>query len=386
MTHPLAAPALMQAAQDATGLSDWGGDVFREPLEVLSRDLIEHADLNALGVQRAQRRLVDNLKGRLALTEDRKRFPAIADEAVVKPIFVAGLPRAGSTFFHNLLAADPANRSPRMWEIMFPSPPPLSETYVSDPRIEACREALEFEGFLSPAMQGIHPYGPERPEECNFLWEMSLLTVNYPAWWNVPNYGKLLYSVDMKPVYEEQKRALQHLQHRFKKDRWVLKTPAHDWWMADLLEVFPDAGVVLCHRDPAKVLASLSNNLAVNYGLFSDTTPAGSFGMLERQSESMKRAADVRDAHPDQFFDAHYLAVQADPLKELQRCYDKFGVAVTPERLDAVATWMAADREAHARGPRHSYTMEAFDLDYEGIDQVMGGYIRDFNVGLERAA
>ncbi|MGR4865713.1 sulfotransferase family protein [Caulobacter sp. LARHSG274] len=386
MSHPLDADSLMSAAQDSTGLIDWGGDVFREPLDVLSLDLIAHANLNALGVERARRRLVDNLKGRLLLAEDRKRFPAIADEAIVKPIFVAGLPRAGSTFFHNLLAADPANRSPRMWEIMFPSPPPLEETYTSDPRIEACRDALDFEGFLSPAMQGIHPYGPERPEECNFLWEMSLLTVNYPAWWNVPNYAKLLYSIDMKPVYEEQKRALQHLQHRFKRDRWVLKTPAHDWWMRDLVEVFPDAGVVLCHRDPAKVLASLSNNLAVNYGLFSNVTPAGSFGMLERQSQSMRRAAQVRNERPDQFFDAHYLEVQADPLRELARCYAQFGVSFTPERAAAVEAWMAADREAHARGPRHAYSMEAFDLDYASIDQVMGGYIRDFNVRLERAA
>ena len=128
MSHPLDADRLMSAAQDATGLIDWGGDVFREPLYVLSLDLIAHANLNALGVERARRRLVDNLKGRLLLAQDRKRFPGVEDEAIVKPIFVAGLPRAGSTFFHNLLAADPANRSPRMWEIMFPSPPTREAT------------------------------------------------------------------------------------------------------------------------------------------------------------------------------------------------------------------------------------------------------------------
>jgi len=386
MSHPLEARILMRDAQDQSGLSDWGGDLFREPLEVLSRDLIETANLNALGVQRARRRLLDNLKGRLALAEDRKRFPGIAEEAIVRPIFVAGLPRAGSTFFHNLLAADPANRSPRMWEIMFPSPPPQEATYDTDPRIAACRDALTFEGFMSPEIQGIHPFGAERPEECNFLWEMSLLTVNYAAWWTVPNYAKLLYSIDMKPVYEEQKRALQHLQYRFKRDRWVLKTPAHDWWMADLLDVFPDAGVVLCHRDPAKVLASLSNNLAVNHSLFSDHVPSGSFGMLERQSQSMARVAAVRNRCPDQFFDAHYLEVQADPLASLRSCYERFDVPFTDDRAAAVSAHMDADRVAHAKGPRHSYSMEAFDLDYAGIDRVMGGYIRDFDVRLERAA
>jgi hypothetical protein len=108
--------------------------------------------------------------------------------------------------------------------------------------------------------------------------------------------------------------------------------------------------------------------------------------MLERQSQSMRRAAQVRDEHPDRFFDAHYLDVQADPLREMGRCYARFGVAFTPERAAAVLDWMAADREAHAKGPRHSYSMEAFDLDYASIDSVMGGYIRDFNVRLERAA
>ena len=49
MTHPLEAQAPMNAAQDATGLSEWGGDVFREPLEVLSSDLIEHANLLRYG-------------------------------------------------------------------------------------------------------------------------------------------------------------------------------------------------------------------------------------------------------------------------------------------------------------------------------------------------
>ena len=56
MTHPLDAEDLMRAAEDATGLADWGGELFREPLEVLSHDLIVHADLNARGIERARRR------------------------------------------------------------------------------------------------------------------------------------------------------------------------------------------------------------------------------------------------------------------------------------------------------------------------------------------
>ncbi|MEP6867549.1 MAG: sulfotransferase [Novosphingobium sp.] len=386
MSNQLDAPSMILAAERATGLGDWGGDLFSHPFSVLIEDLNHHAQLNDLGKARAYRRLMDSLESRLRLVEDRKRFPGVADEKIEAPIIVAGLPRAGSTFFHNLLSADPVNRSPMTWEIFYPSPPPDPASYASDPRIDRCAEALDFEGFTSPDLQKIHPFDARRPEECNFMWELSFLTVNYMAFWNVPNYTRLLFETDMTPVYEEERKLLQHLQSRMKGERWVLKTPAHNLWIDTLFKVFPDARIVLCHRDPAKVLASLSNNLAVNRSLFSDVVPGGSFGMLDMQARGMRNVAAKR-AEPGmaaQFFDAHFVEVQADPLAVLRRCYDQFGVAISDDRMAAIGDWMEADRKAHALGGTHSYEMESFGLDYEQVDAVMGDYIRDFGVALER--
>ena len=388
MPIALDATRLILEAEASTGLRDWGGDCWRHPFEVLIDDLNTHAELNAVGRARVDRRLRDTLNSRLLLVEDRKRYPAIADEPIIAPIFVAGLPRAGSTFFHNMLAADPANRSPMTWEIFYPSPPPEAATYDTDSRAGLCAEALDFEGFKGADIQQIHPFDARRPEECNFMWELSFLTVNYMAFWNVPNYTKLLFETDMTPVYEEERALLQHLQHRFKRDRWVLKTPAHNLWIDTLFKVFPDARVVLCHRDPAKVLASLSNNLAVNRSLFSDVVPPGSFGMLDLQAAGMAKVAAKR-AEPglaDRFFDAHFLDVQADPIGVLRRCYDQFGIVLPSERENRVRDWIAADRAAHAKTGTHSYEMESFGLDYALVDAKMGGYIRDFNVALERPA
>ena len=165
MTTSLHVQSMIRSAEQATGLSDWGGELFREPFEVLIRDLNETANLTALGEQRAYRRLFDNLCTRLRLVEDRKRFPGIAAETIRQPIFVTGLPRAGTTFFHNLLAADPVNRSPVTWEIMYPSPPPEEATYNDDPRIAQAQAAMDFEGFMQPQLQAIHPFDALRPEE-----------------------------------------------------------------------------------------------------------------------------------------------------------------------------------------------------------------------------
>jgi len=386
MTEVLHAESMYRAAESATGLSDWGSELFREPFEVLIRDLNTTAQLNELGVRRSYRRLFDNLCTRLHLVEDRKRFPGIANEQISKPVFVTGLPRAGTTFFHNLLSADPANRSPMTWEIMYPSPPPEPSTYNEDPRIEKAREAMAFEGFMQPQLQAIHPFAALRPEECNFIWELSFATVNYCSWWEVPNYKKLLYSMDFRPVYEEHKQVLQHLQHRFKRERWVLKTPAHIAWLQPLLDVYPDACLVQCHRDPAKVLPSLSSNLAVWRKTFSDAVPAGAFGMLELQAAGLRNVAQFR-AQPQyqgSFFDAHYLDVQADPMAVLKRAYAHFDIPFDAAREAAIRAWTQADRDEHAKGPRHKYSMDEFGLDYAQIDRVMGEYIRTFNVQLER--
>src|SRR5258708_2481866 len=133
MTRIPSAGEMMDAAGVATGLSDFGDDVFREPFEVLIAELNSETRLPDVGAEPA-------------------------DEEITAPVFVAGLPRSGTTFFHNLLAADPDNRSPATWEITYASPPPEAATYATDPRIADAQSALAFEGFMGEALQAVHPF------------------------------------------------------------------------------------------------------------------------------------------------------------------------------------------------------------------------------------
>ena len=378
--------AMMRAAEAATGLSDWGRDLFKRPFEVLVDDLNTTANLTPVGVQRAHRRLSDNLASRLKIAADRKRFPDIANEKVERPIFVIGLPRAGTTFFHSMLSADPVNRSPLTWEMLYPSPPPEEETFETDPRIAEATAAMEFEGFMAPDLLAIHPFDARRPEECNFLWEHSFLTVNYVAWWEVPNYNALLYSTDFTAVYEEERELLQHLQSRRRRDRWVLKTPAHIAWMDELSAVFPDALFVQCHRDPAKTIPSLSNNLTVWRKTFSDNVKPSDFGMMEHQADGLRKLAAMRKRRGvgERFYDAHYLDVQRDPIAVLRGGYDKFGISSSAQREASVRAWMEEDRASHAKGAKHAYALGDFGLDIEKIDRVYADYYADFNVVKER--
>jgi len=377
---------MIAEAERATGLADWGGDDFREPLRVLVNALNGEAQLHAQGERIAQRHLHDVLCGRLKMAADRTRLPGIAAEKIVAPVFVIGLPRSGTTFLHNLLTQDPANRSPATWEIMFPSPPPEQEMWRDDPRIEQCQRKLQEIGFLDEGLQAIHPFGARRPEECNFIWEYTLRTVNYMAWWNVPSYTKLLYGGDMGPVYEAHKRFLQHLQHRHRGARWVLKTPAHMAWLDTLLAVYPDACLIQCHRDPARIIPSLANNLLQYRKLYSTLRPAGSFGMVELQAAGLQRVDALRDRpeYRDRFVDAHYADVQAEPMSVVRCIYDHFDMPLSAEAEAAMTAWLARDRGAHAAGPQHIYSGEEFGVEHAEIDRHFGAYLRRYHVALER--
>jgi len=377
----------MRAAERATGSRDWGAPLFREPLAILTRAIRDEAHLGDLGVPRAERRLVDALSARLQLNAARSRDPGIAHEEIRHPIFVIGLPRAGTTFLHSLLSQDPAHRSPSTWEMRAPSPPPEEATYATDPRIEETDDALRFEGFLEPELQAIHPFQARRAEECNFMWEQSLLSVNFMAFWNVPSYTQYLYSTDFTPVYREHRQFLQHLQRRFRRERWLLKSPAHSAWLPQLLAVYPDACIVQCHRDPAKVLPSLSSNLAALRRLFSDQVEVSDFGMARLQADSLAVVSRVRQQPgvADRFIDAHYLDVQAEPLAVVRRIYAHFKLPFTAAAEAAMTAWLAEDHESHSKGARHSYSLEQYRIDLAELDAAMGPYIRQYGIQLERS-
>ena len=141
-----------------------------------------------------------------------------------------------------------------------------------------------------------------------------------------------------------------------------------------------------CHRDPAKIVPSLAKNLAVWRKTFSDEVPSGGFGMLELQAAGLKRVAEFRAdlEFKDRFADAHYLDVQKDPIGEVQRLYRQFGVDLSTPRAAALRRWLADNREGHSKGPRHTYSLDQFDLDLAKIDTVMGDYIHSCGVQLER--
>src|SRR5206468_1677155 len=144
----------------------FGDPAFREPLERLLASIEAEARPTLIGRIAARHDLSGMLVNRLRIEHDRRQHPEIGDEEIRRPLVLTGLPRTGSTFLHGLLAQDPANRTPRHWELRSPSPPPERATYTTDPRIARAARDIRWFTRLAPRFPAIHPVGAELPEEC----------------------------------------------------------------------------------------------------------------------------------------------------------------------------------------------------------------------------
>ena len=73
----------------------------------------EEAELSLFGRFVTHWDTIRFLSNLLRLREEERRAPKILEERIERPIFIAGLPRSGTTFLHSLLAEDDTNLVPK---------------------------------------------------------------------------------------------------------------------------------------------------------------------------------------------------------------------------------------------------------------------------------
>jgi hypothetical protein len=361
---------LLADARAQTGLDDFGDPAFREPLRRLLASYEHEARLTLLGRIAARQDTARLLANRLRLREDRRRFPGIAAEDIQQPIFVTGLPRTGTTLLHGLLAQDPASRAPLHWEMMYPSPPVGRSARRGDRRVELAKRQIRWFHRLAPDFRAIHPIGATLPEECLILTSHSFMSFQFQTSHRVPTYQRWLEAQDLTPAYRQHREILQQLQWHCPRRQWILKAPAHLYGIAALFAVYPDAGVVLTHRDPLEVAASVASLHTVLRSTFSDGADPYEIGdeVCRRWSEGITRALRVRDSGTvpaDRFVDVMYADLLRDPIAVVRRVYAHFGRSLTPVAEERMRRFLA--EHPKDRFGRHRYSLAQFGLDPDRV-------------------
>ncbi len=385
----LSEESLMKKASHKTGLSDWGDPDFYAPFRVLLDSYEKEANLSLIGKLAMQQECTRALSNRLYIQEAIKKHPEIKEIPVKKPLFIVGLPRTGTTMLHHLLCQDQNARIPFLWEFRLPSFPSAStststqNTQTIDPRIKMAEESIRRFYTLAPQVQSIHTFDPTGPTECIQLFQNIFMSPLFSLYSNIPQYEEWLlhHEHDMVLAYKYYRQILQLLQRRHSGKYWVLKSPAHIYALDALLNVFPDACVILTHRDPLKVVPSYCSMSAVIKRVFSDHIDLKELGKrsLSQLGEGIDRMMKVREAYrQERFYDVSYEDLIADPLKIVRRIYSYFNLEFDSQKEEIMKAWFSANpKNKHGA---HKYTLDHFGLDQETIRQRFSSYMKKFNL------
>ena len=357
---PLDEASLLSAAIERTGLSDFGDDAWREPFRVFIKALDEEADLNFMGRVMTRSDLIMFLEARLRIEDQYRRHPEIEDEVVVRPLWIVGQGRTGTSILQTLLGLDPANRSLSTWEAIFPVPP--GDGRPDDRRAVADARQRQW-SRVAPEIDAVHHFAADTPAETIMIEALSFCG---PAWLNllgmVPSFNKHVAPLGAGPALRYARRVLKFLQWRRPGRRWVLKSPDSMQYVPDVLDVFPDACLVWPHRDPVRALSSAVNLMGTLSWIRSDRLmPPGVFETITDPAATganLARSIDWISAGripAEQLCNIHYRDLVSDPAAAIERIYAFFGLPFDADLRAAIAVHLR-DQPREAR-PEHRYSL-----------------------------
>jgi hypothetical protein len=378
--------ALMEDAAAKTGLSDFGGDRFREPLDVLCDAFRTEAGLSGPGLVSNQALFVQLLSNRLLVEDLLRRHPEIHDVRIAAPIIVCGLPRTGTTHLHNLMAADPALRSLPYWESLEPVLPDSERPAPGDPdpRLARTEAALDFINSAMPYFKRMHEMTVDHVHEEIQLLAIDFSTMLFETTAAMPTWRDYYLAHDQTPHYEYLRTVLKVLQWLRGGDRWVLKSPQHIEQFPALRATFRDATFVVTHRDPVSVTTSVATMITYTARLSHERVDPHFIGgyWADRIERMLRSCADERDALPaDQSIDVHFDEFMADDVAMVERIYELAGQPMT----DAVRGAMQSFMDDHPRGKFGGilYDLADFGLDASERRDALRFYTDRFAVTAE---
>ena len=378
----------MAAAIDACGCDDLGEPAWREGLECLLDALSVEARLNEIGVAMVERDVVGYLSNRLCINEWRNQHPEVAEGSIDAPIVIVGQARTGTTILYDLLAQDPSMRAPLTWEVDQPCPPPRTASYLTDPRIAESQASLDLADSVLPGFSAFHPMGARLPQECVRITGGDFRSMIFPTQYHVPTYGRwLLYEADLASTYRWHRRYLQHLQSEHPATRWLLKTPGHIWHLGALLAEYPDAVLIQTHRDPLRLVASVSALTAHLRRMASDHTSvaesAAEFApyIFEGLDRSMQ-ARDDGSVKADQVVDVQFLEFLADPIATIHTVYRRLGLELATDAEQRMRAFLQ-EHPGDGGGEGGRYNFAATELDAAELRERARPYQERFGVTSE---
>jgi hypothetical protein len=234
-------------------------------------------------------------------------------------------------------------------------------------------------------MAAMHPMSPDHVHE-----ELELQVPDFSSYsleWHVrcPAWRDHYLAHDQTPHYEYLRTVLKVLQWLRPGERWLLKCPQHLEQFGPLLRTFPDATVVVTHRDPVSVVQSAATMLTyVARTKYTSTDP--DFYVTywtDRVRRLLEASVLDRGLLPvGRTVDVLFHDLLADELAVVDQVYEAAGIALT----DEVRRDLREYRDTHPRGRDGQvvYDLRAdFDTEPDDVRRHFGFYHDRFPIRTE---
>ena len=371
---------LLRTARYKTGLSDWGDSRVKEALTALVESVIQEGNLTLFGRFTMRKFLLENLSSRLRIIDVLKRFPEIRQQKIHRPIFITGWYRSGTTFFHNLFASHPTLRAPLFWELRYPCPGLEPQTVAPRHVIRKVNLQTKIHRYLAPGFSKAHRMDPLKPEECLHLFEKAcagttaffITEAKSFAWW--------LLDHGMQQGYEFYKAQLQLLSWLRPAKRWIVKWPYHLWHIDTLLKTFPDAIVIILHRDPREAIPSVCSLAALARASFCESIDTAALGRfwLDYSEAGLQRSEMARkNARADQIIDINYPELTKDPQSVMQYMLNQIDLSTDKPWFNSLGIDL---KMKEAKQKQHQYALSQFGLSAVKIRARFAEYIEKYDL------
>ena len=361
--------------------ANYAGEVSNElmvGLEQLVHSINKESRINAFGSIALKGLLKRTLTSRLKVEQSLHDNPDILQSKITAPVFIIGMPRTGTTILHSLLHEDVNHRSPLAWECLLPSPVPEPSTFSDNPQLNTIKKEFGQLFKLVPDFQKKHHMTAESPQECIGITALDFNSFQTCAQVYIPSYLKwFAEESDQLQTMRFHRRFLQYLESGgVRSERWLLKTPVHMMRLSALFEVYPDAKIIMTHRDPAKVVPSAASLISSVRSLYSDYEDPARSGMEQLDFWKMSFDRFMADRaqlkKENQILDLHFNDFVQDQMACVDKIYSYFDWSLDDASRSKMKDFLASNPKG--KHGSHEYCLEDFNLTQSQVSEEFKEY------------
>jgi len=315
------------------------------------------------------------------------RNPKVRNIQLPGTVFVVGLPRTGSTWFHNLCELDAACRTLKSWELKRPIPCSIDCGPSRRERQQFEKKSMGTLYKLFPRLRSIHYVEFDSPDEC-VLGFMDCFMIEHHAWGmaHCPNTYNWYTTNSMLEQYQNYAKVVKTILCEDKKpsyDKLVLKSPHHILKLEEISVAFPNAVAIWLHRNVEDVVAS---TCCMNQAVLDAMCPTY-FDSKELGARTCARLANAtrlgmaaRNALENRgkmkFIDIYYSDLTRDPVGTIRTAYLQAGLTFSGDFASAIEASLGTRRAKR----NHTYNLEEFGLSPGTINKEFQEYKARFDI------